>query len=72
MKYKHDNQVWFTETKLNDVAQGCRDCGYAGHPDEFDYHHIDPSTMILAVFDMLGTYGRPKANCRDGKMRNSL
>ena len=60
MKYKHDNQVWFKETKLNDVACGCRDCGYVGHPDEFDYHHIDPNTKILAVSDMLGTYGRPK------------
>ena len=60
MKYKHDNQVWFKETKLNDVACGCRDCGYVGHPDEFDYHHIDPNTKIACVSDMLGTYGRPK------------
>ena len=50
----------FKETKLNDVSCGCKDCGYMGDPDEFDYHHVDPSTKILAVSDMLGTYGRPK------------
>ena len=60
MKYKHDNQVWFKETKLKDVSKGCSCCGYMGHPDDFDYHHVDPSTKILAVSDMLGTYGRPK------------
>tara|TARA_B100001250_G_scaffold247601_1_gene212856 strand:- start:896 stop:1246 length:351 start_codon:yes stop_codon:yes gene_type:complete len=60
MKYKHDNQVWFKKTKLKDVSKGCSCCGYMGHPDEFDYHHRDPSTKILAVSDMLGTYGRPK------------
>ena len=60
MKYKHDNQVWFKETKLKDVSKGCSCCGHMGHPDDFDYHHADPSTKILAVSDMLGTYGRPK------------
>ena len=60
MKYKHDNQVWFKETKLKDVASGCVKCGHKGDPSEFDYHHIDPSTKIFAVSDMLGTYGRPK------------
>ncbi len=60
MKYKHNNQVWFKATKLKDVSTGCKDCGYIGHPDEFDYHHINPSNKILAVSDMLGTYGIPK------------
>ena len=60
MTYKHNNQIWFKETKLQDVSNGCCDCGKKGHPDEFDYHHIDPNTKIASVSDMLGTYGRPK------------
>ena len=63
MKYKHDNQKWFKEEKLKDVIRGCVDCGCTGSMStltEFDYHHIDPKTKILAVSDMLGTFGRPK------------
>lgn len=61
MKYKHDNQVWFKETKFNDIQCGCSRCGVkTGNPDDYDYHHVDPNTKILAVSDMLGTYGRPK------------
>ena len=63
MKYKHDNQKWFKEEKLKDVIRGCVNCGCTGDMailTEFDYHHIDPKTKILAVSDMLGTFGRPK------------
>ena len=63
MKYKHDNQKWFKEEKLKDVIRGCVNCGCTGDMSiltEFDYHHIDPKTKILAVSDMLGTFGRPK------------
>ena len=61
MEYKHDNQVWFKQTKLKDIQCGCSVCAIkTGNPDNYDYHHRDPSTKILAVADMLGTYGRPK------------
>ena len=63
MAYNHDNQKWFKEEKLKDVIRGCVNCGCTGDMSiltEFDYHHIDPKTKILAVSDMLGTYGRPK------------
>tara|TARA_B100000941_G_C28083025_1_gene339717 strand:+ start:147 stop:482 length:336 start_codon:yes stop_codon:yes gene_type:complete len=63
MAYKHNNQKWFKEEKLKDVMKGCVDCGCTGNMStltEFDYHHIYPQTKILAVSDMLGTFGRPK------------
>ena len=60
MEHKHRDIDWFKETKLKDVSKGCSCCGHMGHPDDFDYHHVDPNTKILAVSDMLGTYGRPK------------
>ena len=63
MKYKHDNQIWFKQEKYKDVLIGCRDCGCTGNMSnlkDFDYHHIDPNTKVLAVADMLGTFGRPR------------
>ena len=63
MAYKHDNQKWFKSEKLKDVIRGCVNCGCTGDMStltDFDYHHIDPKTKILAVSDMLGTFGRPK------------
>ena len=62
-KYKQDNQKEFKSMKLKDVIHGCVDCGCTGDMStltEFDYHHIDPKTKILAVADMLGTFGMPK------------
>ena len=63
MAYKHDNQKWFKEEKLKAVMRGCVHCGCTGDIKtltNFDYHHIDPKTKVLAVADMLGTFGRPK------------
>ena len=61
--YKQDNQKKFKAMKLKDVIRGCVNCGCTGDMStltDFDYHHIDPKTKVLAVSDMLGTYGRPR------------
>ena len=53
-------QDWFKEEKLKDSNNGCVYCGYVGNPDEFDYHHRDPSTKITTVSDMVGRFSRKK------------
>ena len=55
---KRRTQDWFKEEKLKDANKGCVYCGYVGKPDEFDYHHKDPSTKITTVSDMVGRLSR--------------
>ena len=52
MAYKHREQEWFKSVKSQAV---CVSCGHDVYED-LDYHHIDPSTKIACVSDMLGTY----------------
>ena len=56
MEHKHRDQEWFKSIKSQAV---CVSCGHDVYED-LDYHHIDPSTKIATVADMLGAYGRPK------------
>ena len=56
MEHKHRDQEWFKAIKSTKV---CVECGHDVYED-LDFHHVDPSTKILSVSDMLGTYGRQK------------
>ena len=51
---KRRTQDEFKERKLKRANIGCEYCGHVGHPDEFDYHHKDPTTKISSVSDMVG------------------
>ncbi len=51
---KRRTQDEFKERKLKRANIGCEYCGYVGDPNEFDYHHRDPSTKITSVSDMVG------------------
>ena len=56
MAYKHREQEWFNSVKSTKTCVQCGETRY----ELLEFHHIDPSTKIASVSDMLGTYGRPK------------
>ena len=56
---KRRTQDWFKENKFNDVQSGCFICGLkTNNPDDYDYHHRDPSTKIASISDMVGRGSR--------------
>ena len=56
---KRRTQEFFKETKLNHIQLGCSVCGLkTNNPDNYDYHHRDPSTKISSVADMVGRGSR--------------
>ena len=67
---KRRTQEFFKETKLNDIQSGCFVCGLkTGNPDNYDYHHIDPTTKVATIADMVGRGSRQaildeKAKCK--------
>ena len=56
MEHKHRDQEWFKSIKS---TKSCVECGESRY-ELLDFHHIDPSTKITTVSDMLGRYGRKK------------
>jgi hypothetical protein len=56
MAHKHRDQEWFKSIKS---TKSCVECGESRY-ELLDFHHIDPSTKITTVSDMLGRYGRSK------------
>ena len=69
LESKRRTQDWFKEMKLKDIQFGCTVCGVkTGNPDDYDYHHGDPSTKIASIADMVGRGSRQsilneKAKC---------
>ena len=56
---KRRTQDWFKEMKFNDIQSGCFVCSLkTNNPDDYDYHHRDPSTKISSLADMVGTRSR--------------
>jgi len=56
LEHKRRDQEWFRSIKSQ---ESCADCGHDVYED-LDYHHIDPSTKITTVSDMVGRYGRER------------
>ena len=56
---KRRTQNWFKEMKFNDIQCGCSVCGLkTNNPNDYDYHHRDPSTKISSIADMVGRGSR--------------
>jgi len=56
---KRRTQNWFKGIKFNDIQSGCFVCSLkTNNPDDYDYHHKDPSTKISSLADMVGTRSR--------------
>ena len=56
---KRRTQKFFKAKKLNDIQSGCFVCGLkTNNPDNYDYHHREPSTKISSVADMVGRGSR--------------
>jgi len=59
LESKRRTQDWFKEIKLNDIQSGCSICRLkTNNPDNYDYHHRDPSTKIASIADMVGRGSR--------------
>ena len=60
MEHKHRDIAWFKDLKAKKALCGCANCGAILPPEDYDFHHTDPSTKISSVADRLGTVGRVK------------
>ena len=55
LESKRRTQERFKKKKFNDIQCGCSVCGLkTNNPDNYDYHHRDPSTKIASIADMVG------------------
>ena len=56
---KRRTQDWFKAMKFKDIQSGCSICKLkTNNPNDYDYHHRDPSSKIASLADMVGRGSR--------------
>lgn len=69
LESKHRTRAWYREKKTQDCINGCAWCGFKGGIDEFDYHHVEPSSKnFTRIKNKLGKQGRRMVKIGVGDM----